>query len=153
MQPLFETRRYRSVTVDVRGMPRPQGSLKMHRLPNGGVAARYPAAVWQWRAQVQQAVAERNEPAFPGAVDLRLGFDLPRPAGHYGTGRNQDTVKQSAPASPTVMPDLDKLIRCVADAITDAGLWRDDSQVVSIAAAKRYTHTQPGVLITVTELP
>jgi Holliday junction resolvase RusA-like endonuclease len=49
------------------------------------------------------------------------------------------------------MPDLDKLCRAVADAITDAGLWADDAQVVSLVAAKRYS-SPPGVHITITEL-
>lgn len=140
----------RVVTLDVRGLPRPQGSMRLHTLPNGKTAARYPVAVYAWRAQVQQAVAEQELPPFEGAVKLLLGFDLPRPTGHHGTGRNAGVVKPSAPAWPTVAPDLDKLVRCVSDAITDAGLWHDDSQVVTIQAAKRY-HSPPGVRITVVE--
>lgn len=144
-----------SIKIDVRGLPHPQGSLKLHQLPNGKTAARYPAAVYQWRAQVQQAVAmqmfEQCLESFQGAVELRLGFDLPRPQGHFGTGRNAGIIKQSAPPWPIVAPDTDKLIRAVADAITDAGLWKDDSQVVAIHAAKRY-QSPPGVLIQITAL-
>lgn len=150
----------RSVTIDVRGLPRPQGSMRLHKLPNGSTAARYPAAVYEWRAQVQQAVAEvlrseeqRDLTQFVGAVEMRLGFELPRPASHFGTGRNRGQVRGSAPTWPRTMPDLDKLVRCVSDAITDAGLWHDDGQVCVIHSAKRYTTEVPGVLITVTELP
>jgi crossover junction endodeoxyribonuclease RusA len=100
---------------------------------------------------VQAAVARLEEPPILGAVELRLGFDLPRPAGHYGTGRNAAVLKPSAPVHPITVPDLDKLVRCVSDAITDARLWADDSQVVSLVTAKRYGE-QPGVHITVTEL-
>jgi Holliday junction resolvase RusA-like endonuclease len=144
----------RVVRIRVDGMPRPQGSMKLHALPNGKTAARYPAAVYQWRAQVQQAVAETLDQTHPfeGAVELRLGFDLPRPIGHFGTGRNAGAIKASAPPWPAVMPDLDKLIRAICDSITDAGLWRDDSQVCVIHAAKRYVTSQPGVLITIIEL-
>jgi Holliday junction resolvase RusA-like endonuclease len=144
----------RVVRIDVRGMPRPQGSMQMRALPNGGATGTYPAAVWHWRHQVQQAVAEVVEQSgrFEGPVELRLGFDLPRPLGHFGTGRNAGTIKASAPPHPAVMPDLDKLIRAICDSITDAGLWRDDSQVCSIQAGKRYTTKEPGVYVTVTEL-
>lgn len=142
----------RTVRVDVRGLPRPQGSLRLHALPGGGQAARYPAAVYAWRAQVQQAVAAAGEIPLYGAVELALGFDLPRPGTHLGSGRNAQMVRPSAPEYPTTKPDLDKLVRCVADAITDAGLWKDDSQVVSLKAAKRYVLSPPGVLITVREL-
>jgi crossover junction endodeoxyribonuclease RusA len=137
----------RRVEIDVRGLPRPQGSMQLFK--NGG--AKYPAAVYVWRGQVQAAVAALEEPIILGAVELRLGFDLPRPLAHFGTGRNAGTVKASAPPHPITIPDLDKLVRCVSDAITDAGLWHDDSQVVSAVTAKRYGG-QPGVHIVVTEL-
>jgi Holliday junction resolvase RusA-like endonuclease len=141
----------RSISVDVRGLPRPQGSMRLHTLANGHTAARYPAAVWAWRHQVQQAVAELGAEQFTGAIELRLGFDLPRPAAHYGTGRNLARLKPSARPWPISAPDLDKLVRCISDAVTDAGLWHDDSQVVSIKAAKRYA-APPGVLITIKEV-
>jgi hypothetical protein len=34
-------------------------------------------------------------------------------------------------------PDLDKLVRAVFDAIGSAGVWADDSQVVTVHAHKR----------------
>jgi Holliday junction resolvase RusA-like endonuclease len=50
-----------------------------------------------------------------------------------------------------VRPDLDKLLRSTLDGLTDAGVWRDDSQVVSISAAKVYAKNgdTPGVIIEV----
>jgi Holliday junction resolvase RusA-like endonuclease len=151
------------LVINVRGMPHPQGSMKTHALPNGKVAVRYPAAVYQWRAQIQQAVAEVMQQLtdaydvplpIEGAVELRLGFDLPRPMGHFGTGKNAASIKASSPLYPIVAPDTDKLIRAVCDAITDAGLWRDDSQVTTLLASKRYciNGSPPGVLIKVLEL-
>jgi len=123
-------------------------------LPNGGATVRYPKSVWAWRHQVQQAVAEKIDgPTMTGPIELKLGFDLPRPSGHFGSGGNSGRIRPSAPAWPVVRSnDLDKLVRCVADAITDAGLWKDDSQVVILHAAKRFTVNTPGVVITVTEL-
>ncbi|RMI47719.1 RusA family crossover junction endodeoxyribonuclease [Actinomadura harenae] len=43
--------------------------------------------------------------------------------------------------------DLDKLLRSTLDALTDAGVMRDDSQVVHIDARK--VHTSPDTLLTV----
>jgi Holliday junction resolvase RusA-like endonuclease len=142
----------RSVSVDVRGTPRPQGSMRLHQLQNGKTAARYPAAVYVWRGQVQAAVADLGVDPFVGPVEVGMGFDLMRPLHHNGTGRNAGTVKASAPSHPAVAPDLDKLARCVNDAITDAGLWRDDAQVVVLFAAKRYVLEKPGVFITIKEV-
>ena len=116
----------------------------MQLFRNGG--SKYPAGVYVWRGQVQAAVAALGEPPLSGAVELRLGFDLPRPAGHMlpvNSRRNQPELSRQAPAWPAVMPDLDKLVRCVSDAITDAGLWHDNAQVCSIVTAKRYGN-QPG---------
>jgi len=137
----------REVWIDVCGLPRPQGSMRMHKLPNGATVARYPAAVYAWRSQVQQAVAEAEAEPFLGPVQLRLDFYLPRPKGHFGTGRNAHTLKPSAPPWPTVAPDTDKLARCVGDAITDAGLWKDDAQVCRIDVTKHYTPIRDGRLV------
>ena len=143
------------LTLDVRGTPRAQGSMRLHRMANGKVATRYPPQVWEWRAQVQQVAAEAmvgREP-FLCAVELRLDFDLSRPAGHYGTGRNAAVLRASAPRWPRQSPDLDKLCRAVCDALTDAGCWKDDSVVAFLIAAKRYAdEVPPGVRITVKDL-
>jgi crossover junction endodeoxyribonuclease RusA len=144
----------RIVTIDVRGLPHPQGSMRTHALPNGAVAVRYPPAVWAWRHQVQAAmVAAAVGDQITAAVEVRLGFDLARPADHFGTGRNAGTLKASAPSWPVNAKsgDIDKLARAILDAATDAGLWHDDCQVASLVAAKRYGPL-PGVKITITEL-
>jgi Holliday junction resolvase RusA-like endonuclease len=58
-------------------------------------------------------------------VSVRITFLMPRPK----------TVKRH---TPTVPPDIDKLCRAVLDALTDVGVWVDDSQVVDLGATKIY---------------
>lgn len=58
-------------------------------------------------------------------VSVRITFLMPRPK----------TVKRHM---PTVPPDIDKLCRAVLDALTDVGVWVDDSQVVDLGATKIY---------------
>lgn len=58
-------------------------------------------------------------------VSVRITFFIPHPK----------TVKRHM---PTVPPDIDKLCRAVLDALTDAGVWADDSQVVDLGATKVY---------------
>jgi hypothetical protein len=56
---------------------------------------------------------------------------------------------------PSVTPDLSKLVRAVEDALTDAGVWRDDALVVRYhELEKRYAAVGegPGVLISIRPL-
>jgi len=140
------------VTIDVRGTPRPQGSMQLYK--NGG--ARYSNNnVYVWRGIVTAAVVAAQHAQFTGPVELMLGFDLPRIGAHYlppNKSRVAPELRADAPTWPTTAPDTDKLCRAVMDANTDAGLWHDDAQVASLHAAKRYTDGKPGVLIRVSAL-
>lgn len=93
-----------------------------------------------WKTDVAQAagvaMVGRGE-LLDGPLLLELTFWMPRPKGHFGTGRNAGSVKGSAPRFPIVKPDVTKLVRAVEDALT-AVVWRDDAQVVTQTAQKAY---------------
>ena len=85
------------------------------------------------------------------AVHLDMVFVLQRPKGHYGTGRNAGKIKDSAPRHPKGRPDIDNYIKFCMDCITSMGqVWKDDSQVVSMVAVKRYGEN-PRTEIEITE--
>ena len=67
-------------------------------------------------------------------------FQRKRPAGHYGTGRNENKVNKSARRFPTVMPDVLKLMRGTEDALTGV-IWKDDAQICDEFIRKRYGPT------------
>ena len=99
----------------------------------------------QWRMKVTaHALEARN--ARPDAADFpirdavgaRIEFVIARPLTHFGTGRNAGRVKPGAPKHPAKMPDLDKLLRAIFDALTDAQVWADDGQVVWVQTSKHY---------------
>ena len=71
---------------------------------------------------------------------------MPRPKGHYGTGKNAGKVKASSPIFHTVKPDLDKLERGVGDGIAQI-CYGDDAVIVRMTGCKFYSET-PGVSIT-----
>ena len=144
-----------SVTFAVLGTPVPQGSVRAY---NSKVVANNGESLASWRSDVA-AAAHRHKPEdwdINAAVSLRCEFVFPRPLTDYGTGRNAGKLKPSAPQHHTKMPDLDKLCRGVADSIGDAVarvLLKNDSQIVSIYATKRYqTDDFLGAIITVTAL-
>jgi Holliday junction resolvase RusA-like endonuclease len=101
-----------------------------------------------WREAVKQAAldalagAERLEG--PVSVDVVFTFDRPKAA------------PNSRPCWPVTRSsgDLDKLQRALFDALTDAGVWRDDSQVVAVRARKVHVGDDgalriPGAVVTV----
>lgn len=117
------------LVVFVAGKPAPQGSKRYLGVKGGkGITVESSKAVAPWRADVRSAVQAATFdpiPAGAGAV-VHLVFVMPRPA---------STPKRRTP--PAVKrPDLDKLIRAVLDALSSAGVWHDDSQVVNLRAAK-----------------
>lgn len=139
--------------VTVPGIPRPQGSMKLFRAKSGHEVAKYSDRTIEWRHLVTAAVqsATNGQRPVDVAVVLHVVFRLPRPRGHFGSGRNAETLRPSAPRWPTTMPDLDKLARAINDAITDAqNVWLDDAQVVEIRVRKVYADEVPaGALIVV----
>lgn len=85
--------------------------------------------------EMQAADFEMVGPKVP--IVLEMVFYRPRPAGHFGTGRNADVLKDSAPPAPSTKPDVDKLARAVLDALKSVA-WHDDGQVVGAPAWKEF---------------
>lgn len=132
----------------VAGSPVGQGSIA--RTPHGAKHSNE-RTLLPWRASVAGHAhdAMADEPPTPAPVVVELQFDLARPLGHFGTGRNVGELRKSAPDVPTKNPDLDKLTRAVLDALTGI-VYRDDAQVVELLASKRYGRS-PGVRVFVNE--
>jgi Holliday junction resolvase RusA-like endonuclease len=129
----------------VYGTPVPQGSKRAFVNPHTGKAIIADAnkKTKPWRQEVAGAAAMHSpEQLCEGPVRLRLRFAMPRPK----------SVKPKKRPLPSVKPDLSKLCRAIEDALTGV-LYRDDSQVTSIDAAKIYadSETPPGVFVEVFE--
>jgi Holliday junction resolvase RusA-like endonuclease len=91
-----------------------------------------------WRGAIAWAARQvYNGPLLQGALKLTIQFYRPRPKGHFGTGKNADTLKPSAPKYPITKPDNTKLTRAVEDALKGV-VWKDDSQVVLGVQAKDF---------------
>jgi crossover junction endodeoxyribonuclease RusA len=130
------------------GVPVTQGSMKGFVL--GGrakVVNSNDAKLRPWREAVRASVVEALPPDWqpiPGPVAVELAFALPKPSSAPRRRRTWPTGPRSG--------DIDKLTRCVHDACTDAGVWRDDSQVVDLRVTKDYPDSvtelhSPGVVI------
>jgi Holliday junction resolvase RusA-like endonuclease len=121
----------------------------------------------QWRMKVtahaieQQAEYMHTRPGLvlpiTEAVGIKVDFVIERPKNHYGSGRNAAVLTPRAPRYPATMPDIDKLLRAIFDALTDAQVWKDDGQVVWVQTSKHYVDATwpdgPGVHITLGRMP
>lgn len=119
--------------IIVYGRPAPQGS-KRH--VGNGIMIESSKAVKPWRDDVKNAaentIAEQLGTIYPldAPLVVRMVFTAARPKSHFRTGRNAHLLRDNAPARPAGIPDLSKLIRSTEDALTAAGVWRDDARVV-----------------------
>ena len=127
------------VKVTVSGKPEPKGSTRAFSVKSKYPGAKYPyravvtsdnprLKAWATTVAAQAGIAMRAAGLFApvaGPVHVRLRFVLLR------------ALSNRRP-EPTIRPDLDKLVRGALDAITGTML-RDDSQVTSLCARKKYT--------------
>lgn len=83
-------------------------------------------AVKPWREDVkaaaEKAIANQLGSLYPidAPLIVRMVFTMPKPASSPKRRRTW----------PSRIPDLSKLIRSTEDALTAAGVWRDDARVV-----------------------
>lgn len=104
-----------------------------------------------WRTAVEQAARTAMTRAGwttvpkPHGLALSATYYLPRPKSVPRTARPYPTL-----AAPGIF-DLTHLTRAIEDALTRAGVWEDDSQVIGHGdCAKRYAdYRPPGAVITI----
>jgi Holliday junction resolvase RusA-like endonuclease len=89
------------------------------------------------RCPACNGTGKRDTELLTGPIALEITFVKPRPASHYGTGKNRGVLKASAPLYPATRPDALKLARGVEDALSGV-LYRDDAQIVTEYLLKRY---------------
>ena len=135
------------ITFNVIGTPAPQGS-KRH--VGHGVMVESSPNVKPWRQAIAAAALEARTTAGINTLldcpcTLSVVFRFTRPKGHYGA----KGLRPSAPIWKASKPDTDKLARATLDALTSV-LYRDDSQIVSLSASKRWATDDepPGCTIT-----
>lgn len=137
-RPVFE--------VTVYGTPAPQGSKAARRNRHTGrihlvESSQY---VKPWREAVVAACLQargRGWRPLTSPLVAEMVFTLTRPRSHFGTGRNQGRVRPSAPSVPLGLPDLSKLARATEDALTTAGVYRDDALLVAYRRLEKRYHT------------
>ena len=127
------------IQVFVQGKPIPQGSKNGFIRGGRVVLVEANKALPAWRKAISEKLEAENVGCEPmqGAIDLECIFLMPK-------------AKSNKSEYPTIRNgDLDKLLRAVGDAATDAGVIEDDSQIIRIRAYKLWAEDLPGVVITI----
>lgn len=124
------------LTIEIRGTPVPQGSMNGYvRGGHANLVDQKEKTLRPWREAVRSTAVDMAGPNWvpiprEQPVRVRAWVALPRPASAPKTRRTWPTGKRSG--------DIDKLARGLLDALTDAGIWTDDSQVVELHITKDY---------------
>lgn len=100
-----------------------------------------------WMALVRQVAADKMNDLADELIDapirLSVRFHFQRPKAHYRTGKNAHLLRDDAPMFHAKSPDLDKLVRCIGDALTGV-VWTDDKLVCCIGETGReWTENRP----------
>jgi len=95
----------------------------------------------------------KNIDQITGPIEIKeLKFYFKRPKSHYGTGKNADKLKTSAPVYHTKKPDIDNLKKFVLD-VLNGQVWNDDAQIVrTLLTEKIWVNDNPRTIIKFKEL-
>jgi Holliday junction resolvase RusA-like endonuclease len=126
-----------NVIVPIAPMPCPRPRVALRgRVP----VAYYPKDYQNWKAQASEFFLDRveNLECITGPVEVSIICAVERPK----------TTKLIAPR-----PDVDNYGKSVLDAMTAAGVWNDDTQVLTCTTTKRWTQSgeQPCIYVRVRE--
>jgi Holliday junction resolvase RusA-like endonuclease len=137
------------IRVKLPGIPQQQGSKTRNRY---GAIYETNKELESWRADAIHTMQQTYTGSkITGAVSIDATFLFPRPAAHYGSGRNRGKVKPNAPLMKITAPDLDKLERALGDVLTQAGIIQDDRQIVHWDCRKCFTQLAPGTEVWIWE--
>jgi Holliday junction resolvase RusA-like endonuclease len=119
------------------GQPQTKGSARAFVVKGRAVVTNDNKKAAAWQGVVSCAARDAGVRLLEGPVAVEAVFLLPRPQGHYRSGKNAHLLREDAPERPAKKPDVDKLARVVLDALTGLA-YVDDAQVVSVSASKRW---------------
>jgi crossover junction endodeoxyribonuclease RusA len=139
-----------SIVFFVPGIPAPGGSKKAFVVAGRARIVEDSKRNADWRASVALTGSRAITEPLAGPLSVDFEFVMPRPRSHFGSGKNAERLKPSAPHWHTVKPDRTKLMRSTEDALT-AIAWRDDTQIVHGVTTKTYGD-RPGCYITIRRL-
>jgi len=137
-----------SITFTVPGNPI---ALKRHRsFQRGDFKGTYDPSKGDKLNFLAKAIEHRPDVPLDEPLRVKLSFYFQRPKIHYGTGKNANKLKESAPMWHTKTPDVDNIVKFIADSLNKI-FWRDDSIICQLVVIKMYSES-PRVRIEISKL-
>ena len=146
-----------ALSIFVPGTPRPQGSKRAipSRKPGGKpIMVEQVKGLADWRGDVRRVAMDQwgSRAPLDGPLAIDLLFLFVRPQSHHQGNDRSLPCRIDAPRFREKTPDASKLQRAVEDALTGI-VYTDDARIARWQGEKTYTTGQPGVEITISELP
>lgn len=138
-----------AVRFSVAGKARPKGRARTSA--KNGVRRHYtPQATTEYENAIRAAAIDAlgSRPRFNGPVSVTVTVRCKPP---QRTSKNAMLEMLAGRLMPTTRPDLDNIMKVVADGISKIVI-RDDADIVCFAGAKRYA-TENGIDVTVEPAP
>ena len=134
------------INFTIPGIPK---ALKRHRVSQRG--GMYDPSSKDKKDIWLQIAKYKPESPLAGDIYLKLVFHMPRPKHHFKTkaGKPTDLVKDKYKDIKlhSYKPDLDNLVKYIADIIGDNRMIVDDSQICVLEAQKLYGKPRTEVII------
>ncbi len=114
-------------TLDLDPLPCPRPRIAVRgKFPT----AYYPASYQTWKNEAAKQLSTNDRAGLPFKGPLRVSIEF--------IAKRPKSTKLAAPKA-----DIDNYMKSLFDALTQAGWWEDDSQVVQVSARKRWA--APGI--------
>ena len=136
------------IEFTIKGKPK---ALKRHRSTRTGHM--YDPSAKDKKQMWLQIAKYKPKLPLAGGIMLKLIFYMERPKSHYRTGKYKHILKDDAPEKHRFKPDLDNLVKLIADCIGNNTFIVDDSQICMLQAEKIYATEKPRTEVFIEELP
>ena len=142
------------ISFRVHADPKGKGRPRFSRDRFGRVHTRTPDATVDFEdriraAYLEQGGAARQRPAIPAGVPIRMQVEIFF-APPKGTTKKKALEMCAGRIRPTKRPDIDNVLKAVADALNGLA-YVDDAQIVEMTASKRYDAVE-GILVEISQV-
>lgn len=123
--------------------PKPKGRPRFTRQGH----AYTPDTTRAYESAIRLYYKDNTDDFYESAISIRLTFFMPIPK---SATKKMKTAMESGEVKHTKKPDTDNMVKAFTDAIMGVA-FEDDSLITKIYAEKKYSSSEVGIMMTITE--